>query len=789
MKRLVILAAFTLTLMSTFAQTMEKTPVGVRMKLPIMDIEFRFFGPDMVRVLKTPPSIISTRKSLVITKTPQATDLKTDASGDTYTVNTKDMRIDVTISTGRIRFSDANGLPLLFEMEETTVVAPNGFFVGDTTFSVQQSFKFDDNERIYGLGQLQNGKLNQRKTTIRLRQENAKISIPYFQSSKGYALYWDNYSPTLFGDNSFDTHFKSEMGQCVDYCFIVGKPGDELTAKMRDLSGQSPMLPLWAFGFFQSKEHYKNQQEPVDVVTQYRNLSIPLDGIVQDRQYWGSDKQWNAMKFDPITYSNPRQMIDQIHALNARIMISLWPSFGEEAPQYMEFHKRRSLLDFETWPKKTGTRVYDPFNPEARKLYWSFVKKGLFDLGIDSWWLDGIEPMSFNLLNEQFDQRTYLGAYRLNCNAYPLMANTAVYENQRITTSSKRVVIFSRSAFAGQQRLGTICSSGEVTSSWENLEKQIPAALSLSTTGIPYWSSDIGGFTSAKSFPNGIQDKSFHELYVRWMQFATFTPMMRSHGADTPREIYQFGKPGDWSFDAQAKSIRLRYRLLPYLYSTAWQVSSKGKTFMRPLFYDYPNDPKANNLLDEYLFGQSFLVAPVIKSQYVSKVNGNSVEQFGQSKNRSIYLPEGNWFDFWTGETIKGGQTITKNTPIDIIPLYVPSGSIVPWGPEVNYSTEKNWKELEIRVYAGTDGTFTLYEDETDNYNYEKGAFTTIPFTWNESKRTLTIGQRNGSFKGMIKKRVFKVVVITPDSNPGDQSAVKINRKVTYKGKAVTVKL
>jgi len=790
MKRYSLLAFLFVTLLSVSAQTLEKTPSGIRLKLAPMDIEFRFYGPDIVRVLKTPPNKISKRVSAVIVKEIQVPKMDTIKTAGYYSIKTANMRIDVTINTGCVRFCDANGKQLLTEMDETTLFNTNNYYQGDTSSLVQQSFKLNDKEVIVGLGLLQNGRLNQRNTTVILRQSNTQISIPYFQSSKGYAVYWDNYSSTLFGDNSFDTHFNSEMGDCVDYCFIVGKTGDEQIAKMRALTGQSPMLPLWAFGFFQSKDRYKSQQELVDVVKQYRELSIPLDGIVLDKSYWGDDNtKWNNMRFDTSAFRNPKEMVNQVHAMNARMMISIWPSFGNKTPQFDEFSGHRSLLYFETFPRKSEVKVIDAYNPLAQKSYWKYVKNDLFNLGIDAWWTAGTEPKSYNLYNEQLLQPTYLGNLQMVCNLYPLMISKGVYENQRVTTNDKRVVILAQSAFAGQQRYGTICSSGEITSNWETLANQIPAALNLTASGIPYWSSDIGGFTSAKTYPNGVKDKAFHELYIRWMQFSVFTPMMRSHGADTPREIFQFGKPGDWSFDAQAKSIRLRYRLLPYIYSTAWQVTHQGKSFMRPLFFDFPEDPKLSNLRDEYLFGSSFLVAPVIKSQYVTKVGGNTVEQFEQTKSRSVYLPAGNWIDFWTGETIKGEQTIEKSTPIDIIPLYVPSGSIIPWGPDVTYASEKNWQELEIRVYPGANGSFTLFEDEGDTYNYEKGAYSTLPFTWNESTKTLTIGVREGTFKGMLKTRSFNVVLIKPGTNPADKSAVTISRKVTYKGKSIKVKL
>lgn len=790
MKRYAFFALFLACCLCVSAQQIEKTSLGLRLKVGMGNIEFRFYGPDIVRVLKSPSNAQSKRTSPVIVKQTQLPELDITESNGTCTIKTSSMRIDVKTATGCIQFSDANGNSLLNEMEETTVIEYNNFFDGDASCLTQQSFKLDDDEIILGLGQQQSGKLNQRKSTVKLRQVKSKIGIPYFQSSKGYALYWDNYSPTLFGDNNFDTHFKSEMGECLDYCFMVGKTGDALNAKMRELTGQSPMLPLWAFGFFQSRDQYKSQEELIDVVKRYRELGIPLDGIVQAGSYWGNDtKTWNSIKFDASAFSNPKGMVDQVHAMNARLMISLWPSFGMNAEPYGEISSRRHMLYFSAFPQESTYGVINAYSPEAMKLYWKYVRNNLFNLGLDAWWMDGSEPESFNLSMEQSLQATGMGSYRMLFNLYPLMINKGIYENQRATTNNKRVVTLTRSAFAGQQRYSTICTSGELSSTWGTLEKEIPNALNLSATGIPYWSTDIGGYSNAKSYPLGIKDKAFHELYVRWMQFSVFTPMMRSHGADTPREIYQFGKPGDWSFDAQAKAIRLRYHLLPYLYATAWQVTSQGKSFMRPLCFDYPNDPTASNLKDEYLFGSSFLVAPVIKAQYVIKSTSAVVERFEQTKNRSVYLPTGNWIDFWTGESIKGGQTIEKNTPIDIIPLYVPSGSIIPWGPEATYATEKNWKDLEIRVYPGADGSFTLYEDEGDTYNYEKGAYTTIPFTWNEAEKNLTIGKREGSFNGMLKKRSFKVVLIKPGNNPADKSAVTVTKKVSYSGKPVKVKI
>ena len=327
-------------------------------------------------------------------------------------------------------------------------------------------------------------------------------------------------------------------------------------------------------------------------------------------------------------------------------------------------------------------------------------------------------------------------------------------------------------------------------STWETLQNQVPAALNFSMSGLPYWNADIGGFFLWRyNGSNALKLKSYHELYMRWLQFGTFTPMMRSHGTDAPREIYQFGRRGEQTFDVIEKYIQLRYKLLPYIYSTSWQVSANAGTFMRPLVMEFNNDRNVYDIADQYMFGASILVAPVLKSMYVSKVDGKETESYSEIKKREVYLPEGcEWFDFWTGEKLKGGQKIQKSAPIDIAPLFVKSGSILPFGPAVQYSTEKKWDKLEIRVYRGADGEFTLYEDEFDNYNYEKNMFSTIYFCWNEKENTLSIGERKGKYQGMLTSRTFNIVLVDNSNGIGDKASVKINRTVKYSGKALTIK-
>jgi alpha-D-xyloside xylohydrolase len=353
------------------------------------------------------------------------------------------------------------------------------------------------------------------------------------------------------------------------------------------------------------------------------------------------------------------------------------------------------------------------------------------------------------------------------------------------------VFILTRSAFAGQQRYGANSWSGDIDASWNTLQKQVPAALNFSLSGIPYWNSDIGGFFLREfSGGNALKLKTYHELYARWLQFGTFTPMMRSHGTNAPREIYQFGKSGDWTYDVIEKYINLRYQLLPYIYSTAWGVTNRSESFMRALVTDFASDSKVLDVNDEYLFGQSILVAPVLNPMYVTKTSDKTVEDFSQVKSRKVYLPKGTeWYDFWTSEKLQGGQEVLKASPVDIIPLYIKAGTILPWGEKVQYASEKKWDNLEIRIYPGADGEFTLYEDENDNYNYEKGIYSLIEFHWINSKKKLTISDSKGDFPGMLKKRNFKIVLVDKINGVGMNVTENPVKVILYSGKKIVISL
>ena len=794
-----------------FAQNYQKTSSGIKTTVNAVDIEVQFFAPAVARVIKSPEGVAYEKQSLSVIAKPEKVSFKVDIQDNKIVLNTSELSVSVDTGTGIVSYFSKDGKSLLAEKSGMQFIDFDD--AGTKTYQVYQPFILDREEAIYGLGQLQNGKMIQRNMTKNLIQGNVEDVSPFFQSTKGYGVFWDNYSPTLFTDNEVETSFRSEVGDCVDYYFMYGKNADGVIAQVRSLTGQAPMFPLWTYGYWQSKERYKSQKEVVDVVRKYRELGIPLDGIIQDWQYWGHNYLWNAMDFQNPTFNNPQKMMEDVHAMNAHMAISIWSSFGPMTKPYRELDKKGMLFNFTTWPQSgleswspnmeypSGVRVYDAYNPEARDIYWKYLNDGIFKLGMDAWWMDSTEPDHLDWKPEDMDTKTYLGSFRKVRNAYPLMTVGGVYDHQRAVTSDKRVFILTRSGFLGQQRYGVNVWSGDVASTWESFRNQIPAGLNFSLCGIPHWNSDIGGFFAGhynKSWNDDSASKNplYQELYVRWLQFGTFNPMMRSHGTDVYREIYKFGKKGEPVYDAIEKMIGLRYSLLPYIYSTSWEVSNRQSSFMRALMMDFVDDRKVWDINDEYMFGKSILVAPITHAQYTpeavvkvseeegwnrdgaKKTKTDVAVDFMETKSTNIYLPAGTlWYDFWTNEKHEGGKEITKETTLDVIPLYVKAGSIIPVGPQVQYATEKPWDHLELKVYAGANGNFILYEDEFDNYNYEKGAYTEIPISWNNASRKLTIGARKGAYEGMLKNRKFTVTL-----QDGTQ------KNVDYNGKAISVR-
>ncbi len=813
--KLILPALLLAVSLTVAAQSVERTTGGVKVKAfsSGASTEITFYSPDIVRVVKYPGNQPE-KKSLSVTMTPQTTSTSIKESGTEVTVSSPSVKVTVNKASGAVRFVNAKGKKMFAE-KSSAQFSPCDREVDKGSYRIKQAFTLDKDEPIYGFGIIQNGKMSQRGLHYHLMPGNVEDGITFFQSVKGYGIFWDNYSPTNFNDDTAETSFESEVGDCVDYYFLNGGNADGVVAQMRTLTGEVPMFPLWTYGFWQSRERYKSQDEVLEVVNKYRELGVPLDGIIQDWQYWGDNYLWNAMEFLANGYPNPDMMVDSIHNMNAHIIVSIWSSFGPQTKPYRELAAKNLLFDFKTWPLSgleqwpprqdylSGVRVYNAYSPEARDIYWNNLMR-LYNSGIDGWWMDSTEPDHESPTEDDFDSPTCLGSFRRVRSAFPLVTVGGVYDHQRQTTSDRRVFILTRSGFAGQQRYGCNVWSGDVQSTWETLRKQIPAGLNFSLTGNPNFNSDIGGFFLGhynKSWNDGsaVKNPSYQELYVRWLQFGVFTPMMRSHGTEAPREIYQFGKKGEPVYDAIENAIRLRYSLLPYIYSTSWQVTANQASYMRALMMDFASDKRTWNIDNEYMFGDALLVAPVVKAQYTKEVTTDANADTGWDKSEqadgakattavdftakcstSVYLPSGaTWYDYWTNERLSGGKTITRETTIDLIPLYVKAGSILPLGPDVQYATEKAWDSLDIRVYAGANGSFTLYEDEFDNYNYEKGAYATIPFSWDNSSRKLVIGKRSGNYNGMLKNRQFRITLI----NANGSTATKT---VSYDGSETT---
>ena len=799
MKRTILSAILCMMAVAMTGNPVEMQTNGTTVKL-------EFFTPSIVHVVKTPIGHTYEKQGLVVIARPD--DVKVTQKG--HTVSSDVLTVSLNAKTGALTFT-TKGKTLLRE-KGMSLFEPRTKGPDSGAYRVTQCFQLDKDEAIYGLGTIQNGKMNRRGEHKLMEQSNLEDFQNVLQSIKGWGIYWDNYSRTQFDDDAAKgMSFSSEVGDCVDYYFMYGGSADSVIAQMRHLSGDVPMFPLWTYGFWQCKERYKSAAELLGVVDQYRALQVPLDGIVQDWQYWGSNYLWNAMDFLTEEYANGEQMIRDVHQKHAHFMISIWASFGPKTKAYRQLDEKGLLFDFETWPQSgltfwpprmdypSGVRVYDAFSPEARDIYWQNLKP-LLDKGTDAWWMDSTDPDFFNPKESDYDHRAGAnGTWRSLRNAFPLETVKGVYHNQRQVSDNKRVFIMTRSAFAGQQHYGSGMWSGDVASSWDMLRKQVPAGLSYSLTGCPNFNTDIGGFFcgsyNTKGSGSAPQNPQFQELYVRWMQYALFCPVFRSHGADAPREIWQFGKCGEPVYDAIASQIRLRYRLIPYLYSTAWQVTSNHESYLRPLFSDFAADKRVWDMTDEFIFGRNILAAPILNPQYtqekviredamtgwdhkdVKTANGELIVDWSAPKSITKYLPKGTlWYDFWTGKSYRGGQSVTLTTTLDRVPMFVRAGSILPLGPEMQYTGEKPWDNLEIHLYPGADGTFTLYEDEGDSYNYERGVYATIRFDWNDKARTLSISERQGSYPGMLSTRQFTVVL--PDGT---------TKTIEYNGQQSTV--
>jgi alpha-D-xyloside xylohydrolase len=682
-----------------------------------------------------------------------------DAKADTLKTN----RLVVTfaLERGNVSFRTVLGDSLLREGDSLPRTYEPVQLNGENTFRVTDRFSPSPTEALYGLGQHQNGMFNYRGATIELGQNNTDVAIPLLVSSRGYALMWNTAALTYI-----DNRFPSELtlsaiaGQSIDYYFIYGPEMDTIIHEYRTMTGHAPMLPKWAYGYFQSKDRYVSLDEILGIAARYRQEHIPLDAMVQDWFWWKKegDPEFNT------NYHDVTKDLETLHKENVHAMISVWGLLDPKSETYKTLEEKHLMVP--------GAHVYDPSSPEARDTYWNRLPGKLLAQGWDAFWLDSAEPEEFwphmgdaILRNKQIA----IGNGAEYTNVFPLLHTLGVQEHWKETSERKRVFLLTRSAFLGQQRVGATVWSGDVYTSYWALSRQLPAGLNFALSGYPYWTTDIGGYWPA--FPGVIEQPAYQELYARWFEFGTFCPIFRTHGHRPNNEI--------WTYDRVEPTLirydNLRYRLMPYIYSLAWKVTSEDYTIQRPLVMDWRTDEKTWNIGDEFMFGSAILVSPVLKAN---------------ADRRSVYLPPSPaWYDFWTGAAASGGKEIEAEAPLDRMPLYVRAGSILPMGPEIEYAEQNPGGPIELRIYRGADGQFDLYEDAGDSYDYEKGQHSVIPIRWNERASVLTIGGREGSFPGMVGTRTFRIVVVESGHGIGGEVTSPADKEITYEGKETQVSL
>jgi alpha-D-xyloside xylohydrolase len=680
-------------------------------------------------------------------------------NSDGATLVTARLKVEFSLSRGNVVFRTAAGEPLLREGSSMPRTYEPAEINGEQTYHITDRFSPNATEAFYGLGQHQNGMFNYRGSTVELGQNNTDVAIPVLLSTNGYAILWNTASLT-YVDNRFplELAFRSLAGHAVDYYFIYGPEMDSMIHQYRSMTGHTPLLPKWAYGFFQSKDRYVSLDEITNIAKRYRADHIPLDTMVQDWFWWKKEG-------DPVFNENYHDVpadLEKLHQMNVHAMISVWGLFDPESENY----KIMTEHHFDV----PEAHVYDATNPAARDFYWNNLVSKLFAQGWDAFWLDSAEPeeywphMGDAILQ---NKRLFIGNGAEFTNVFPFMHTTGVQDHWRATTDRKRVFLLTRSAFLGQQRVGATVWSGDVYSTYWGLSHQVTAGLNFALSGYPYWTTDIGGYWPP--IDGRTQLPGYQELYARWFEFGTFCPIFRTHGHRPQNEM--------WTYD-QVEPIlvafdKLRYRLMPYIYSLAWKVTSEDYTIQRPLVMDWRTDPHTWNIGDQFMFGPALMVNPVLKAN---------------AMKRSVYLPAVPlWYDFWTGSSVKGAQEIEADAPLDRVPLYVRAGSILPLGPEIEYAAQDPASPIELRIYRGADGSFDLYEDSGDSYDYEKGMYSVIPIHWDEKNSTLIIGARQGSFPGLVRKRKFDIVFVRENHGVGEAVSTSFDREITYNGSEVRV--
>ena len=901
-----------------------------------------FYGPRTVRVNANLGKSHALHNSLVVLSKPETLKFSINETEDSIAIKSKELVIVASRKTGALSFFAADGKILAREKMDNPQAIKEVTISGLPTYDVSHSFTLEPDESIYGLGQYNQPYMDYRGKDVLLVQTNIGIVVPFMLSTRRYGILWDIYSKMTFKDDDKAATLWAESAPAgVDYYFIAADTMDGVIGGYRQLTGAAPMLPKAAFGLFMSKERYKTQDRLVEVVNNFRRDGFPIDYIVQDWQYWGSDQDgtWSGMTWNKDRFPNPSALTKTLHdELHVKLMTSIWPSIGNDTELAHELDSKGLRFGPLHWISKQA-RIYDAFSQDGRDIYFKYIKKGLLDVGVDALWMDGTEVEVGGACHDPAEVErdikglgnNSMGDFTRYLNVYSLLTTQGTYEGQR-ATSNQRVLTLTRSAWAGQQRYSALPWSGDTTASWETFRNQISGGINVAMAGLPYWTQDTGGFFV--NYEQGEKNPEYQELFARWNQFAIFNPLYRIHGTSVEREPYIFKTTAPEIYKSLLDAASLRYRLLPYIYSLAWQTTANGYTMMRGLPMDFPDDLKARKLDDEFMFGPAFLVQPITHAmyhvsepplttipadylrasagqpgldvQYFSGLDldtpaGNAIDQnvehswpgpplaspppglngvtnfsarwkgtltapedgqyeigieyddggrlylddklvledwsFGMKRvrkttttlakgqrvkvvaefhqktgnryfrlawrtpterkalslvNRDLdnsmqtYLPTGaDWYDFRSNQHYKGGQNLTRNYALDVMPLFVRAGSIVPMGPLQHYVTEQPSAPYEIRIYPGANATFTLYEDDNETYNYEKGQRATYDLNWSDANRTLRVGPRKGSFSGMVATRGLKLVLVLPQNN---SEPLTEEKTIEYTGKAVTVR-
>ncbi len=670
-----------------------------------------------------------------------------------------------------------------------------------TAYEGKIVFSVTEDEGIYGLGQHEDGIYNYNGKQEYLFQTNMKISVPFLLSSRNYGILIDTESAVIFDCKHGKMTFTIDTTNELSYYVITGSNFEEIISDLRSLTGRAPMLPRWTFGYVQSKERYNSSEDLISTVSEFREYGIPIDCIVQDWFTW-EEGLWGEKRVDKKRYPDLKGLVDRLHEEKVKLMVSIWPNMAEGGSNLKEMKEKGLLL-----PNST---TYNAYDEDGREVYWKQCQEEWFSAGADAWWCDNAEPFSDvdwngetkrpdELRHQLIIEESKIHMDWTRVNSYGLYHAKGIYENWRKTNNEKRVTNLTRSSYISGQRYGTVLWSGDISANWSTLRRQIAEGIKISMSGIPYWTLDIGAFFTVKDkyknrgcncsettnklwfwdgdYNEGVNDAGYRELYVRWLQLGAFLPMFRSHGTDTPREPWNFGSPGDIFYDTILKFIKLRYRILPYIYSTAAAVYQSNTTIMRSLLFDFAQDENVKESSDSFMFGRAFLVCPVTEPMYYE---ANSELLSNTEKTKQVYLPKGaGWYDFWTNTFYEGGQTVTCKATLDILPLFVKAGSIIPVSEPLMYADEKKGEISEVVIYGGQDGEFTLYNDEGDNYSYENGNYSMIPLSYNGHSKTLLFGKSRGKYK---YQEQFKITLIESGKDPKSTD-------FSYKGNEEAIRL